>query len=86
MKFTSITDGTSNTIMVAEAGEAVIWTKPDDLAYDAKNPVPKLGGIFETGFNVAMCDGSVRFLKPDIDEKLIRALITPQGGEVVNIP
>ena len=85
-KISDITDGTSNTIMVAEAGEAVIWTKPDELSYDAKKPVPKLGGIFETDFNVAMCDGSVRFMKPDINEKVLRAIITANGGEVVEIP
>jgi len=86
VKLTSITDGTSNTFMCVEAGEAVIWTKPDELAYDEKKPVPKLGGIFETGFNAAFCDGSVRFFKPDIDEKTLRGLITANGGEVIKIP
>ena len=39
-----VPDGTSNTIMVAEAGEAVPWTKPDDLPYDGLMALPKLGG------------------------------------------
>jgi hypothetical protein len=32
--FVNITDGTSNTLMLAEATEAVPWTKPDDLKFD----------------------------------------------------
>src|SRR5437868_1562092 len=30
----SIPDGTSNTVLVVEAGEPVPWTKPQDLPYD----------------------------------------------------
>ena len=30
----NVTDGTSNTIMIVEAREAVPWTKPDDLSFD----------------------------------------------------
>ena len=40
----NITDGTSNSIMVAEAAEAVDWAKPADMPFDAKKPLPKLGG------------------------------------------
>src|SRR5262249_8443136 len=38
-------DGTSNTFLVVEAGEAVPWTKPQDARYDGK-ALPKLGGLF----------------------------------------
>ena len=86
LKIFAVTDGTSNTFLAAEAADPVIWTKPADLAFDDKKPTPKLGGLFEGGFNVAMCDGSVRFIQGKTDDKLIRALITAQGGEVVNIP
>ena len=34
MSLQKITDGTSNTIMVTEAGTAVPWTKPDDMPFD----------------------------------------------------
>src|SRR5262249_598312 len=42
----SFPDGTSNTILVAEAGEAIPWSKPGDLRYDPNGPLPKLGGLF----------------------------------------
>jgi len=77
-------DGTSNTIAVVEAAEAIPWTKPGDLPYDAKNPLPKLGGQFPGGFHAALMDGSVVFLSSKIDEEALRALITRSGGEVVN--
>ncbi len=38
-------------------------------------------------FFAAFGDGSVRMLKPSkLGEKTLRALITPQGGEVVTLP
>jgi hypothetical protein len=86
-KIFSITDGTSNTLMVVEAGEAVIWSKPGDLAYDANAPLPKLGGLFPGIANVAMCDGSVFTLPlPKLDEKTLRAIITVNGGEMFELP
>ena len=78
-----IPDGTSNTLMVIEAADPVIWTKPDELVYDPKGPVPKFGGVFRGGANVAFCDGSVRFLRLETSEATVRALITPNGGDIV---
>ena len=82
LKISSIADGTSNTGMIFEAGAATIWTKPDDLVFDAKKPLAKLGGMFEGLSNVAMCDGSVRRLRKDADEKELRKLIGYNDGEV----
>jgi hypothetical protein len=80
-----ITDGAANTIMIVEAEEAVPWTKPDELTYDPKKPLPKFGGLFKDGFHAAFADGTVRFIKKDTDEKLLRALITRAGGEKVDL-
>jgi hypothetical protein len=80
------TDGTSNTFLVVEASEAVPWTKPQDLAYDATKALPKLGGLFKDGFHAALADGSVHFIPRKTPEKTIRALITPRGGEAVGVP
>ena len=60
LKFTeSFRDGTSNTILVVEAGEPCIWTKPDDLPFDNRKALPKLGGLFDGDFHVLIGDGTV---------------------------
>jgi hypothetical protein len=76
-------DGTSNTIMIAEAGEPVIWTKPDDLTYDPKKPLPKLGPRPGMPFLVALADGSVRSISRAMSEKTLRAAVTAAGGETL---
>ena len=80
----AITDGTSNTGMVFEAGAPVIWTKPDDLVFDANKALPKLGGMFDGEFHVAVCDGSVVLMKKDYDADEMKKFITYNGGEVLD--
>lgn len=82
---TGITDGLSNTIMIAEAADPVVWTKPDALVVAEDGKLPRLGGVFPGGFNVLFGDGSVRFVKDTIDPKTLKALITANGGEVTRI-
>jgi prepilin-type processing-associated H-X9-DG protein len=77
----AITDGTSKTLMAVEAKRNTPWSKPEDIPYTANGPLPKLGGWSERGSNIAMCDGSVRFIANEIDEKFLRAMISKAGGE-----
>ncbi len=78
-------DGTSNTILTVEAAasEAVIWTKPGDFSADKNNPFKGLLGVYPGGFLAGMCDGSVRFISQSLDKKTWKALLTRDGGEVV---
>jgi hypothetical protein len=85
-KFKDITDGTSRTIMVAEVADehAVIWTKPDGLAFDLKLLKRALGGQFPGGFYAAFCDGSVRFIADTVDPEVLKALFTRNGAEFIS--
>jgi len=77
----AIPDGTSNTLAVVEAREAVIWSKPEDLPFGEK--LPALGEERADRFGALMFDGSVRLLSTRIDPAVLRALITVDGGEVL---
>jgi hypothetical protein len=92
-------DGLGNTLLVVEAAEAVPWTKPEELTYDPAGPLPPLGAGYSKadkflcyevrrrlGFNALFADGTVRFLMADkADERSLRALITRNGGEQVDV-
>lgn len=88
IRFRDIRDGLSNTIMVAEvdAGEAVPWSAPVDLTIDTDSPIDQFGHAHPGGFHVVLGDGSVRFITHNIDLDVFRALLTKDGGEVVNLP
>lgn len=79
-----ITDGLSNTGMVFEAGEPVIWTKPADMPFDKGKPLPKLGGMFDGECLVAMGDGSVKHLKKKPDDQQLKYMIMPADGNVID--
>jgi hypothetical protein len=80
----SIPDGTSNTILIAEAGAAVPWTKPEDMLYAPDEPLPELGGLYPKVFNVVTADGAAAALFKGADPDQLRAAITCAGGEQVD--
>ena len=77
----AITDGTSNTIAVVEAKEAVPWTKPDDLPFDpaGKPSLYGAGSLILVGSTRRSADGSVRFIKNTVSTIVFKALITRNG-------
>ncbi len=73
-------DGTSNTILIAEADEAVPWTKPADMDVTPTR-LPPLGGLWGNGFCCVMADGSVRFVDTRrVSPQTHRNAIDPQDG------
>jgi RNA polymerase sigma factor (sigma-70 family) len=85
MGLADFVDGTSNTILLAEAKDPVIWTQPVDIVVPADpDKAPAFGGLFKGGANMLFADGSVIFVNRDADVEALRALITPAGGEVVD--
>jgi hypothetical protein len=81
-----IKDGTSNTLLVAEAKCGIPWTATDDLELDAKRPFPKLGGFGPPQTFILTCDGAVHRLQPDVRDPDLRALTTVAGRDTFAIP
>ena len=75
-------------VMLAKALEGTLCqqiTKPGELVYDPKRPLPKFGGLFKDGFNAGLMDGSVLFFSNKIDEPTLRGFITSNGQEMVDV-
>lgn len=87
--FVSILDGTSNTIMIAEASRPVNWMAPDDISFQ-QSPggfqAFNLGSPGKSVFLVAMCDGSTRQIPKSIDPITLQSMITANQGETFNLP
>ena len=77
---TDIPGGTANTFALVEAGPPVEWTKPTDLPYDPKKPLPKLELPFTNVLMAATVDGDAHPYRPDLDETTLRRLIEGKGG------
>ena len=75
-------DGLSNTLMVVEAEEPVVWTNPNDLAFDPTKALPKMLSI-DGKFSAAYCDGSVRTFKMPIDPEILKLLIQKNDGKLI---
>lgn len=85
-----ITDGTSNTVLVVEVRDAgIAWLAPDDLTFEEGSAVPSnspgrtASSPHTGGGQVLMGDGTVRFIKLDINREIWRALLTRAGGEEI---
>ncbi len=86
-----ITDGPATTILLVEmAGSGIHWAEPRDLDVSNATVVPcdsdkhGLRSWHPGGVNVSFADGHIDFLDETIDPKLLRALLTRNGGEDVN--
>ncbi len=88
--FSSVSDGTSTTLLVVEAASPVLWTKPADLSIAALDRPLGAGSKHPGGFSAAMADGSVRFIRTSGDDAIspqdFRAMVTRDGHEAVAGP
>jgi RNA polymerase sigma factor (sigma-70 family) len=80
-----ITDGTSNTLLVAVADEATPWTKPGELPFVPGRRLPALDQRDPNGYQIALVDASVRSLAFQ-DASLLPHIITRAGGEFIQWP
>ena len=82
-----IKDGTAQTLMAGEVPAGFKpWGDPTNWRDPAKgvNRVPGgFGGPYAGGANFSFADGSVRFIKNSINPRVLEALGTPAGGEVI---
>lgn len=75
-KINTIPDGSSNTIMVAQANSAVPWSQPLDMKVDGGLPLPA------DRFLALMGDGSVRFVdRSKTSDQTLRLVIDPADGQ-----
>lgn len=88
----SITDGKDRTLLVVEVATiGRYWTEPADIDFSkmsGQRGAPTLqgaptaiGGTHSGGATVAFADGRAGWLPDDIDFKIVRSLVTPQGDE-----
>jgi hypothetical protein len=91
-----IRDGTSNTIMVAEAcGSNVVWTEPRDIELehvplgvnlDGTSPTDSPGMLSSYHLRMAhvlFADGTVRVISNNIDRRILHHLTTANGEETI---
>jgi len=81
-KMSSIHDGTSNTILTVEAEDPVLWTNPNDLAFDPAKPLPKLLNT-EGQTIIGRADGSAYTFNLPRDPKTLNLLIQKADGNVI---
>lgn len=81
----SFPDGLANTILLVDAGEAVEWTKPDDLDFSPGRPRPTFGGAYPNlpFVLILMADGTVRQMRKDVPDDTLRKLIDRADGNVI---
>ena len=83
-RFSEITDGMSNTIMVVRAPTEIPWSKPQDLTVD--EVVKIVQGLPEGGsLLVGLYDGSVRRIKKSVNPESLRNMLDPADGNPIDL-
>jgi hypothetical protein len=87
LKFREVTDGLSNTILAGQAGGGFKpWADPTnvrDPGLGLGTGPDRFGSTDRAGVQLLLLDGSVRVVNPSISPDVLKAMSTPNGGEVV---
>jgi len=95
VRISDILDGTANAILLVEAAESGInWLEPRDVTYEealrginAKDRIAVgISSHHEGGAQIALADGSVRFLPNDTPLDQIRLLLERNDGQELRLP
>ena len=84
LQMSGIRDGTSNTIMLVEAQRKIPWTKPEDISFDPKRPLPKFGGFDASSFTAVFCDGAAFVLPTTMDSANLKRMLLRSDGEPID--
>ncbi len=90
-------DGISNTMMLVEAcGSSIVWSEPRDIDV-ATTPIginlpgrefgesdSLMSSWHSGGSQAALADGSVRYFSASTDPMILKAMVTRNGGELVD--
>ncbi|MBA4066371.1 MAG: hypothetical protein C0501_22190 [Isosphaera sp.] len=87
IKLADVTDGTSSTLLLAEAAgrPAVAWCSPLSPT-GLRQVFGETNAFHRNGTPVCLADGSVRFLPDSTDLRVLGRLATRAGGEPVDAP
>ncbi len=85
LAMSDIADDPALTIMIVEAApsQAVIWTKPDDFAFDPANPpsLSRFGEPERDDFVVGMADTSIQRIKKSVSPATINSMFNINDGQ-----
>jgi len=87
--FGNVSDGLSNTILIVERMFPICWMDPtheitfDDACRGINAGVYGPGSGHVGGCNMAIADGSVRYISETIEPETLKGLLTKAGGESV---
>ncbi len=85
VRIRDIVDGTSNTLMIVESKRNIPWTKPEDIPFDPKKPLPELGGFVKGQFTAALADGSVHTFSSEKVKDQLKLLIMRNDLQVIDL-
>ncbi|MCA9191492.1 MAG: DUF1559 domain-containing protein [Planctomycetales bacterium] len=91
LKRDQISDGLRNTLLVVETAMPVLWHEPLDITFPNLNPnlcakgKNSIGGTYSDGATAVLANGTPVWLPIDISATVLRAMVTPDQGEEVNL-